>query len=138
MSDGKRIERCDWRTFLTASDDTPADVVAALDQHFKHYAQPEFEQVAGEKTCRPAVCAGCGENLTGSALDGLFGNATFEWGIVHGEGRCGRCGWPATGHHFIRGTDGNAVATLNNFVMSYHPDFVERRDTPKDAEKVEP
>lgn len=116
MTTETTIERCNWRDFIEAGDDTPADVLKALDEHFRHYA----------KSGTP--CPGCGATLFVGADDfvGML-TATFRWGIVHGEGNCSNCGWPATVHHSIRDADGEELIFLRNYGLAAHPDFVEKR-----------
>lgn len=110
------VEHCDWRAFLTASDETPAEVIEALDEHFRPYA------------ALGSLCPGCGSKVFGGGdlIDVLM--TTFRWGIVHGEGHCCNCGWPATLYHFIKGSDGKEIATLRNVGLVYHPDFVAQRE----------
>src|SRR5690606_20771728 len=87
----------DWRTIIKAADDTPADVVAALDAYFAPFAQPVFDE--NRESEKPMLCLKCGEPLTG-LLASMFGRGGFEWGIAHGEGHCAGCRWPARGHHY--------------------------------------
>jgi hypothetical protein len=70
--------------------------------------------------------------------EGWFGEAppclvcdavnSFEWGLVHGEGRCAECGWPATLYHFIKDRNGNDLATIRGVLLQYHPDSIEIRE----------
>ena len=56
-------------------------------------------------------CLACGEE------------ATFTWGLAHGEGHCNNCGWPARLYHFIKyGDDQEARVVL---LLQYHPDGIE-------------
>ena len=96
-------ERCDWRDFLEASDDTATHVIEALDEHFRHYLSPNSK------------CPGCNNWIS----------ATFRWALTRGQGLCGECGWPATGHHFIKDKDGQQIMSLTYFCLLVHPDFVE-------------
>ena len=69
----------------------------------------------------PGPCVRCGAVLGGSAenlLAAAFG--TFTWGIAHGEGTCGRCGYPARGIHRVDLGEG-ATATFPG-ILQYHPD----------------
>ena len=103
------MEHCNWRDFITTSDDTPENVTDALDKHFQSFAAP------GSK------CPGCEADLTHI----LFG--TFRWGLIHGHGHCQSCSWPAVAHHFIYDEAGKELMSLRNFVLVAHPDFVTRR-----------
>lgn len=123
------VGRLDWRTILTATDDTPKDVIAALDAYFEAFAAPDMGTGEdGKPTILAVPCPGCGENLTPGLVGSLMGKPQFVWGIAHGEGRCSGCGWPARAHHFVKPVDGGEdLLTLYNVVLAYHPDFVERR-----------
>lgn len=59
-----------------------------------------------------------------SLQEGFLGR--FEWAIAHGEGRCGKCGWPARRYHYltIPGTTKEGRLIL---ILQYHPDFVQER-----------
>ena len=65
--------------------------------------------------------APCDCILCGKQLGGLMG--TFTWGLVHGEGFCGNCKWPARGKHIIADTDGSELGTLN-MILQYHPKLI--------------
>lgn len=121
MTDTKPVERLNWRTFMKASDDTPPETIKALDDYFSNFAaisvEPDDKGVPQIKTQH---CVGCAKELTG-----FFG--TWRWGIAHGVGECSNCGWPSHGHHWIKDDKGEGIATLNNFILQIHPDFVERK-----------
>ncbi len=118
----KTVEHLNWRNIIDAKPDTPADVVAALDAYFAPFAEPVFREADKSKEMQ---CIECDKPLTG-LMSAFFGGG-FVWGIVHGEGHCSACRWPARAHHFIKDADGKEVATVHNFVLQYHPDFVEKR-----------
>ncbi len=99
MSTSQGVARCDWRTIFAATDDAPEELTTALDEHFRHY-------------CPAPDCPKCEKALM------------FTWGLVHGEGHCANCGWPATGHHFIKDKAGKELASLRFFPLAVHPDFV--------------
>ena len=44
---------------------------------------------------------------------------SFRWGIVHGEGVCGKCGWPTRLYHFVKQPDGTEVRIAQ--LLQYHP-----------------
>ena len=111
----KPTERCDWRSFLAASDETSAETIKAFDHYFSRYAAIN------------SPCPGCGRNVFGSGDLAEALTATFRWGIVHGEGHCCNCGWPATLYHFIKNEAGEEIATLRNIGLVYHPDVVSKR-----------
>lgn len=115
------VPNCDWRTFIRASDDATQELRDELTEYFRHFVQPPIVEEDGKKSIGDQTCVGCGEPLTGF-IGALLGKGGFTWGIAHGEGHCRKCGWPARGHHFI-----NAEITLRNFILQYHPDFVERK-----------
>lgn len=119
-------EKLDWRTFMSASADMPAKSIKALDDYFSQFVAIGIKEIDGKKEIEPLTCVGCDEALTGFAA-ALLGKGGFEWGLVHGQGHCRNCGWPAFGHHFIKDEDGADVATLRNFILQVHPDFVSKR-----------
>lgn len=118
----EQVAKLDWRTFMTAADDTPPSTIKALDDYFSHFAAVEIkDDKQGKPQIQDQACIGCGESLTG------FLRGTWRWGIAHGVGECSKCGWPSHGHHFIKDEAGEEVLTLRNFILQVHPDFVERR-----------
>lgn len=55
------------------------------------------------KSDRPSIdCPCCGAMIYsgGGPLDALL--SSFEWGLAHGDGFCGRCKWPIRMYHFIQ------------------------------------
>lgn len=120
------VPHLDWRTFIDASADTAPDVVKTLDEYFRHFVALEFETKGGKRDLKPQKCVGCGEPLTGF-LAALISKGGFTWGLAHGEGHCAGCGWPARGHHFIKDEKGEDLMNLRNFILQFHPDFVERK-----------
>lgn len=119
------IARFDWHTAITAAPDTSAELVAALDSYFAPFAQPagEVDEYDGKwRVVEGHPCLKCDKPLSG-LVSFLLGGG-FTWGIAHGEGHCSACHWPARAHHFIKMADGSDAATIRNFVLQYHPDFV--------------
>lgn len=114
------VARLDWRTLINAKEGTPETTIKALDDYFSHFAAVEVKEENGKPEMQLQQCCGCGKTLTG-----IFG--TWRWGIAHGVGECSSCGWPSHGHHFIKDAAGEDVATIHNFILQVHPDFVERR-----------
>jgi hypothetical protein len=120
-----KVERLDWRTFMSASPETPESTTKALDDYFSKFVAVAIGNEGGKPVFKSQDCCNCGETLTG--FSGLFGRGGFEWGIAHGYGHCAGCKWPCVGHHFIKDEAGEDVLTLRNFILQVHPDFVERR-----------
>jgi hypothetical protein len=87
-----------------------------LRAYFSHFAKPSGEN---------HNCLRCGNALTGLATALLGGG--FEWGLVHGHGRCRKCGWPATAHHFIKDRHGEDLMMVRNLILQAHPDDIELR-----------
>ena len=52
---------------------------------------------------------------------------TFTWGLVHGEGHCYKCGWPARLYHFVKDADGEDARVVR--LLQYHPDSISLRET---------
>lgn len=120
MSRAEPIARLDWRTLITLEASTPADVAEALDAYFTPFAQPALKDGRVDATF---PCLRCGKAQTG--LAGFFLGGGFRWGLAHGEGHCGECGWPARAYHHIRD-----VATIRGVILQYHPDEVSADDRP--------
>lgn len=107
------VPRCTLADFVEVRNEgtTHADYVEgeldieAMEEHFSHYAKPG-----------PCICCG-------ARLGGLIG--MFEWGLVHGEGRCGACGWPVTAYHRPK-RDGEEVAFFQILLCAYPDDVVSR------------
>lgn len=125
-SHGFIAPRLDWRTLIGAKPDTTPDILAALDSYFMPFAQPPGEKRDGTyRVADEHPCLRCGERLMG--LTAMLMGGGFTWGLAHGEGYCVKCKWPARAHHFIKNTDGSDLLTVRNFILQYHPDFVEKR-----------
>jgi hypothetical protein len=102
----KGLPRCKGADMLVAGPDgdekVAAELMATADKYFAQFVP---------NTTGECLCCGC-------RLGGLFGS--FGWGLAHGEGRCGQCGYPARALHKIEG-----LGTLSNFILQYHPDDLE-------------
>ena len=85
----------------SSTDPVPAEGVKALDEYLRVFTMP----VEGKCIC-------CNLPLGGLLL------GTFQWGIAHGEGICGRCGWPARAYH--RPKEG--PVEFFSVILPYHPD----------------
>jgi hypothetical protein len=87
--------------FLTAEGDPQAvaEYMAASNEYLKHFVEPR----------KDGKCFHCGV-----LLGGMFGS--FVFGITHGEGICGKCGWPARTYH-----DVPDAFTLRNYILQYMP-----------------
>ena len=85
------------------------EVMAVIDKQLHPFVAPTTN---GDE---PAKCIGCG-----SALDGFFGS--FTWGIVHGEGACSNCGYPARAMHYLKDGGQELFDRPLQYVLQYHPD----------------
>lgn len=92
---------------FTMEEGFPAEDRAALESYLAPFANPKRD---GKFSC-----------INCSAL-----GVAYRWGLVHGEGTCSGCGWPARGIHYIKREDGTELCTLRNLFLPYHPDQVER------------
>ena len=70
-------------------------------------------------------CLCCERPLAGTLVDQLLSDGGFEWGLVHGQGHCRKCGWPATMYHFIKDENGEDILTMHNVLLQVHPDHIE-------------
>ncbi len=77
---------------------------AAGDELSTEYVAPFAEPIPGGK------CLSCGRE------------ATFTWGLAHGEGHCYECGWPARLYHFIKAENGTERRVVR--LLQYHPDGI--------------
>lgn len=68
--------------------------------------------------------------MCGKPINGFLG--TFEWGIIHGEGKCSECGYPLRAVHVVKDEDGEEVLRISRLILPYHPDGLERRETESD------
>lgn len=122
-------KRLNWRDLILVADDTPAEIIKALDDYFAPFAQPEGEMVDGKfKYGERQPCIQCDAPMLGSLVDQFLGEAGFTWGLVHGEGHCRHCGWPARLYHFIKDENGEDLATIRNVLLQYHPSVVSKRE----------
>lgn len=102
------------------SDTTPL-IRERLEQYFLTFAAPDLSashEGLESKLLGKQSCIKCRETL-----DGYTG--TFQWGMVYGEGRCSKCGWPAKAIHRIH--DDKDCEPIISFerILQYHPDFVD-------------
>lgn len=97
--------------------------VKIFDKYFSDFVDPKSTGSTGDGWITGSQnCVQCGRRL-----DGLLG--TFGWGLAHGEGNCGECGYPSRAHHKIKDEDGEPFAEMRNQLLQYHPDGLERRET---------
>lgn len=124
------VEHLRWREMLNAPADGSWDAI--LDAYFEPFAMPPMTMT---ESGRPSVgkhpCLKCGCPLHAELTDQLFGYGGFEWGLVHGEGRCVKCRWPARKYHFIKGPGGEEQRI--DFILQYHPDCVTQREPAESA-----
>src|SRR5262245_59848892 len=71
-----------------------------LDEYQASYCKGLVRE-GGEEVEEFGGCPGCMNQLGGAMIESAVGLATFRWGLQHGEGNCGECGWPVTGYHFV-------------------------------------
>ncbi len=86
-----------------------------LAEYLKPFASPIFKDEKKEEF----LCLKCGKSLNQFML------GTFQWGLAHGEGFCGKCKWPARLYHYLKLPDGTeGKITL---MLQYHPDGVSKK-----------
>jgi hypothetical protein len=99
------------------SQDDPSDPVQQLTKvNIERY-------LAGFVQSKDCICCG----TTQAGLFGAFFGG-FQLGIVHGEGECGTCGYPARILHEIKDADGKIIFSVTNFLLQYHPSVLELKD----------
>lgn len=122
------VAHLDWRDLISVAADTPAETLRALDNYFAPFARPEGERIDGRfKYGERQPCIKCDAPMVGNLVDQFIGSAGFTWGLVHGEGHCRKCGWPARLYHFIKDENGADMVTIRNLLLQYHPDFVSHK-----------
>lgn len=113
------LPRLKWQDLFAAKDAKadPANLakLAVIDVYLSKFLNPASET-------NPCIC--CGAPQTG--IMGLLMGIGFRWGIVHGEGACTGCGWPARVYHFINAADGSLLLQFD-LLLQYHPAAVEIR-----------
>jgi hypothetical protein len=102
----------DYFAHPEAADGITAEKLKQLDEYLS-----AFTPLTADGAC-PRCDMRIG-GLVGAILGG------FEWGIVHGEGHCTRCGWLMRGYHWPFGSDGDRL----DLVLPYHPDSVTDKST---------
>lgn len=96
-----------------------------LDAYLRHFAAPKYG--ADGKVAEGHPCLHCEEPLAGGLMS-LLGRGGFEWGLVHGQGHCRNCGWPATAYHFVKDRDGAELLSFRNVILQAHPNDIEIKD----------
>lgn len=86
--------------------------ITEINAYLSIFAKPERDEQNYQ------LCLCCGERLSG-----ILG--TFRYLIVHGEGECSECGWPARANHY----DFGPVKAFEG-VLQYHPDEVREKQSP--------
>ncbi len=92
---------------IEITDDAPDALRATLTEYFAQFLRPERMPRSNRVMCV------CGEPLTGMLI------GTFRWGLAHGEGCCGACGWPARAYHRPIDADGEILSL--SAVLLYAP-----------------
>lgn len=111
----KHLPRLAWTEILKITEGTESldeKHTNALAEYFSHFVRQDENR-----------CPGCEKTLTGDLVKQLVGEATFTWGIVHGEGFCRGCGYPARAYHRVE----NLIDRLA-LVLAYHPDELKKHD----------
>jgi hypothetical protein len=124
-------EKLDWRLIVNEDSvkDSP-EIVKVLDDYFSCFAKPKTKEDREE-----FLCLKCDRPLTG--FRSLLGDCGFRWGLVHGEGFCQNCHWPARAHHYLKKEDGTEIGSITNLVLQYHPDYVIERKTEASQEETD-
>lgn len=93
----------------------PAELIEDINQYLGCFVAPILKDGKNH-------CFHCGLSYNGGALDNLFGEGGFEWGLAHGDGRCRACKWPARLYHFIKDRHGEDLMTFRHLVLAYLPE----------------
>ena len=118
----------DWRVLIKPSEDTPTEWIETLDKYFQVFATPDYiVDDDGITVLGARPCLRCQDPLVPSLIEQLLKRTGFTWGLVHGEGYCANCGWPARAHHYVKTPSGETICVLQHLPLQYHPDGIELR-----------
>lgn len=97
---------------------------ATLDKYFHAFAKPvRVPKEEANMLYGSLRCLNCETVLSGAL-------GSFQWGIVHGEGRCSKCGWPCRAYHYPKHGDEKIFDKRMEFILQFHPDFVTKAEQP--------
>ena len=105
---------------MTLHNDCPAPLKTAIENYVATFAKPPEVEAPDGLAFEGHDCLKCGRPQCG--LTGYF-----RWGIVHGEGNCTECGWPARAYHEIVDPDGGKPLARFSRILQYHPSVVVER-----------
>lgn len=114
LTDVKHCTIADVGLEITGTD--APSLVAALNEYFGQFAKP-IRRDGANMLFGSIKCMQCDE-----ILDGACGR--FTWGIVHGEGHCGKCGYPGRAYHRPKNDDDEIFDRVFEMILQYHPDNV--------------
>lgn len=108
--------QCTWRDlfWMKGGQTLPAETLEDIDAYLEPFAAPIM--IDGKN-----MCPHCGHSFNGSLLHSLVGEAGFTWGLVHGEGHCKCCSWPARLYHSVKDRHGAELMTFRHVVLAYRP-----------------
>jgi len=87
----ERFPHFDWAGPVQDPNNELTDVDKKnLDQYFSSFAA-----LSGH-------CPGCKGEFSGSLLATIGIGVGIEWGLMHGEGSCSKCGYPYRANHKIK------------------------------------
>jgi hypothetical protein len=102
------IEHCTFEDLLKG--DCPVEIRQAITDYLAAFAKPTED----------GKCLKCG-TVQGGLMAALIGG--FQYGLVHGEGRCTKCDWPGRANHYFKDATGKEIGSLR-VILQYHPDLV--------------
>lgn len=120
----------------TASPEERAKAEAFLAEVNEYLAGFVKPVILGEGENRYQVCFHCGWTVSKGfhSLLGMPRHAAFEWGLVHGEGHCSNCHYPARAYHRPKGKDGEELFSLTGMFLQYMPDAEKEAEARREAE----
>jgi len=115
------IAKLDYRTIFSFDSNLPEKYHLLMNDYFQHFVQLDFRDSDDGKSKRdlqPVHCVNCGAPWSGA-------EGSIEWGAKHGEVHCKDCQWPGRAIHIVQDPEtGEKIATLRNFPLMVHPDYV--------------
>jgi len=113
------VSHCTVDDLMSISGKDAQPVIDAINEYLQAFAKPIRCEGDGLIMGRFS-CLKCGKRLTGAC-------GTFTWGLVHGEGHCSECGWPARAYHRPTDDEGEIFVGPLDFILQYHPDALQPR-----------
>lgn len=119
---GSPVEVCSIADIgIEIAGDGAPPLIVAINEYLSVFVRPAKGEDEDNSSSGPDCCFKCGTELSGWL-------GSFQWGMASGEGRCGRCKWPARAHHYPKDADGNIFDQPIVRILQYRPDYIDVKD----------